>query len=148
MTKKAYLSQPLTLDHRISYHAERLARMKREADAVYSLWGEHIGSGGNDAPYVRMMERIQELEAKMTEECALYDRLRAQVEAVIMRLPEEKMQLVLLYHYLEGMSFTQIGERLFMDRGTAFRWAGRGLQRLELPEEPVTIYAELCNGCL
>ena len=23
MTKKAYLSQPLTLDHRISYHIER-----------------------------------------------------------------------------------------------------------------------------
>ena len=67
---------------------------------------------------------------------------------MIARLPEEKMRLALLYHYLEGMSFTQIGERLFMDRGTAFRWASRGLQCLELPEEPVTIYTELCNGCL
>ena len=46
MTKKAYLSQPLTLDHRISYHAERLARMKREADAVYSCGESISGPGG------------------------------------------------------------------------------------------------------
>ena len=148
MTKKAYLSQPLALDHRISYHAEQLSRLKREADAVYSVWGERIAAGGNEAPYVRALQRIQALEEVIAEECALYERLREQVEQVIRNLPQEKMRLALMYHYLEGLSFSRIGEKLFMDRGTAFRWASRGLQSLVLPEEPVTIYGELCNGCL
>ena len=91
---------------------------------------------------------LEELEAKISEECDLYERLRLQVEEVIRRLPEEKMRLALQYHYLEGMPFSQVGDRLYMDRGTAFRWAARGLQCLELPEDPVCISSELCNECL
>ena len=53
MTKKAYLSQPLALDHRISYHAEQLSRLRREADAVYSVWGGRIAPRGRSAPPTR-----------------------------------------------------------------------------------------------
>ena len=146
MTKKAWLSQLGGLARRITYHTERLFRMRREADAVTSRWGEASPVHGGEAPYVRMLERIDLLQGELEEEQALYDRLRAQIEETVARLPREQMRLVLLYHYLEGKTFRQIGDLLFMDKGTAQRWSVRALEELELPEEPVTVFPEDCNG--
>ena len=59
MTKKAWLEQPGVLSRRITYHTERLRRLRREADAVASRWGEGSCVRGSEAPYVRMLERIE-----------------------------------------------------------------------------------------
>lgn len=148
ITKKEWLEQPGQLSRRMAYHAERLLTLRREADAVASRWGESIRAQCAEAPYVRMLERIETMQEKLKWENELYDRLRSQVEEAINGLPQEKMRLVLLYHYLEGRSFQQIGDLLYMDKGTANRWAVRALEFLILPEDPVTIDAENCNECL
>ena len=148
MTKKEWISQPETLSRRIVFHRECLERMRREADAVFSRWGEGSSVRGGDAPYVRMLERIEALQEKLEWETALYDRLRAQVEEAVGALPQEKMRLVLLYHYLERKSFPQIGDLLYMNKGTACRWAVRALEALVLPEDPVNIFSEKRNECL
>ena len=147
MTKKEWISQPGELSRRIVFHAESLARLCREADAVFSRWGEGSSVRSTDAPYVRMLERIETLREQLEEETRLYDLLRIQVEEAVAALPQEKMRLVLLYHYLEGKSFPQIGNLLYMDKATACRWAVRALEALVLPENPVWFYSEKCNGC-
>ncbi len=148
MTKKEWLSQPARLSHRMAYHAERLRGLRREADAVASRWGESIRAQCADAPYVRMLERIETLQERLDRESELYDLLRTQIEEAINRLPEEKMKLVLLYHYLEGKSFLQVGDLLYVDKCTASRWAVRALEFLMLPEDPIDIDSEKCNECL
>ena len=95
MTKKAWLSQPGELSRRITYHTERLQRLRREADAVASRWGEGSSVRGGEAPYVRMLERIEVQEEQLEREYDLYDRLRAQIEEAVSRLPLEKMRLEL-----------------------------------------------------
>ena len=148
MTKKAWLSQPGELSRRITFHTERLQRLRREADAVSSRWGECASARTGEAPYVRMLERIETLQEELEREYDLYDRMKAQIEEAVARLPQEKMRLVLLYHYLEGKSFLRIGDLLYMDKGTAHRWAVRALDALVLPEHPVTLFPEDCNDCL
>ena len=106
ITKKEWLEQPGRLSRRMAYHTERLLSLRREADAVASRWGESVCAQCSEAPYVRMLERIETLQEKLKWENELYDRLRAQVEEAIDGLPQEKMRLVLLYHYLEGKSFS------------------------------------------
>ncbi len=148
MTKKDWLSQLSELSRRITYHTERLYRLRQEADAVSSRWGEASSARSGEAPYVRMLERIGALEEELAAENDLYDRLKAQIEEAIRRLPREKMRLVLLYHYIEGKTFLQIGDLLLMDKGTANRWATRAMEHLALPEDPLTIFSENCNECL
>ena len=148
ITKKEWLEQPGRLSRKMAYHAERLLSLRREADAVASRWGESVCAQCSEAPYVRMLERIETLQEKLKWENELYDRLRAQVEEAIEGLPQEKMRLVLLYHYLEGKSFLQVGDLLYMDKGTAHRWASRALDALVLPENPIDIFSEDCNECL
>ena len=141
MTNEMYLSQIGILAGRIRYHEERLRRLRLEADAVSSHWGEHGGVRSVDAPYVRIMERIESCEEELERDYELLARLQAQTEETIARLPEEKMRLMLLYRYLEGKSYLQIGDLLYMDKGTAKRWQARALKCLTLPENAILIPA-------
>ena len=139
MTNEAYLSQIGELSRRIDYHRERLHRMCLEADAVSSRWGEHGGTHTGDAPYVRMLERIEEYREQLEGENDLLLRLQAQAEEAIARLPEEKMRLVLLYKYMEGKSYLQIGDLMYMAKATAKQWQVRALKCLTLPDDPIVI---------
>ncbi len=139
MTKEEYLSQVQVLSRRIDYHRERLYRLRRDADAVSSRWGESAGARSADAPYVRMLEKIESAGEQLASENDLLSRLQEQVENAIGALPEERMRLVLLYHYLEGLSYSQIGAQLYLDKGTVYRWKERAVGRLELPEDPISI---------
>ena len=139
MTNEAYLCQAGILSRKIAYHMERLRRMRLEADAVSSHWGERGGGGSGEAPYVRMLERIESGEEELDRENELLARLKAQTEETISRLPQEKMKLVLLYKYLEGMSYREIGDLLYMDKGTAKRWQDRALACMTLPEDAICI---------
>ena len=140
MTNEAYLSQPGILSRRITYHTERLQRMCREADAVSSRWGEARGAGAYEAPYVRMLERIETGREELDRENELLARLTAQAEETIDRLPDEMMKLVLQYAYLEGMSYQQISDILFIGKSTVRRWKERALACMTLPEEPIRIF--------
>ena len=55
------------------------------------------------------------------------------------------MRLVLLYHYLEGKSFSQIGDILFMNKGSVARCAARAIGELLLPPDVIDVFSELCN---
>ena len=139
MTNEAYLCQTGILIGRIRFHEERLRRLRLEADAVSSRWGEHSGVK-SDAPYVRMMERIESIQEELDQEREILARLQAQTEETIARLPEEKMRLVPLYKYLEGKSYQQIGEIMYMGKSTAKQWQLRALECMTLPENPILVF--------
>ena len=86
-----------------------------------------------------MLEKIESAGEQLASENDLLSRLQEQVENAIGALPEERMRLVLLYHYLEGLSYSQIGAQLYLDKGTVYRWKERAVGRLELPEDPISI---------
>ena len=145
MTKKDWLSQPAALSRRITYLTVQLHNLLLELDAVSSPWGEVLSGHSGDAPYVRRLEKAESVKEQIRTAYDLYDRLRAQIEETILRLPNENMRLVLLYHYLEGRSFSQIGDILFLNKGSAARCAARGIEELVLPEEPIDVFSEICN---
>ena len=145
MTKKEWLSQPAALSRRITYLTVQLHNLRLELDAVSSPWGEVVSAHSDDAPYVRRLERIETVKERILTACDLYDRLRSQIEEAVLRLPSENMRLVLLYHYLEGKSFSQIGDILFLNKGSAARCAARAVEELELPPEPIDAFMEICN---
>ena len=145
MTKKDWLSQPAALSRRITYLTVQPHNLLLELDAVSSPWGECSFVHTDEAPYVRKLERIETVREKIRTATDLYDRLRAQIEETILRLPNENMRLVLLYHYLEGRSFSQIGDILFLNKGSAARCAARAVEELILPPEPIDVFPAICN---
>ena len=56
-TNKAYLSQYARLFFRKKGRAARIRSMRQEADAVASVWGEHVSGGAQTAPYGKVRPR-------------------------------------------------------------------------------------------
>lgn len=139
MTNTEYLSQIGILSRRIQYHAERILRLRRDAESISSRWGECSFAHTAEAPYVRLLEKIETLQEEVDTEIALLARLQEQAEEAINALPEENLRLVLLYRYLEGKNFVQTAELLYVNRNTAMRWEKKALSLLSLPDDAIDI---------
>ena len=140
MTKEAYLSQVGILSRRVLYHTERLHRLRLEADAVRSRWGEQSFSRAGDAPYARMLENIETAKEELNAENELLSRLQRQVEETINMLPEEKARLFLLYRYIEEKTLSEIEELLFLSMSSVKRLRLRAMDGLVLPEDAISIF--------
>ena len=139
MTTHEYLSQYRVLSNRITYHTERLRRLRLEADAVSSRWGESISAHTAEAPYIRILENIESARAELSAENDLLDRLQEQIEQTVELLPGENLRLVLLYRYLAGKSYAEIGNLLFSSKASVSRWLAQALDELPLPEDCISI---------
>ena len=130
MTNEMYLSQIGILAGRIRYHEERLRRLRLEADAVSSYWGERGGVRSVDAPYVRIMERIESCEEELERNYELLARLQAQTEETIARLPEDQRDALVLTQ-LEGISYETAARRLGVSEGTVKSRVNRARAKLK-----------------
>ncbi len=140
MEKERYFSQYRILADRIAFHTEQLCHKRREIDAISSRWGEKTASYSNDAPYVKLIEKIEESEEKLKDENDLLSRLQEEMENLIANLDSEKMRFVVMYRYLEGLSFPEISKLLFVSLTTARRMRDQAFDLIALPENPINIF--------
>ena len=69
--------------------------------------------------------------------------LKKQIQGVIRQLDHSGYQLVLMYKYLEGMSWQEIGKRLEIASSTARHWNDEALRIIRLPDNPIVIRSGL-----
>lgn len=141
MTSKEYLRQAYRLDQRINSDIEEVGRLRSMASSVSSpSLGERVQTSHNgDAPFVRSIEKIIELEHKIDQEIDLYVNLKDQIRTVIAKVEDPNEQLVLRYRYVHNYTWEQIGDRLYADRTTVYRWHSNALRHVSLPDDPIVI---------
>jgi DNA-directed RNA polymerase specialized sigma subunit len=141
MTAKEYLKQAYRLDQRINSDLEEVGRLRSMASNVSSpSFGERVQtSPAGDAPFVRSIEKIMLLEHHIDEEIDLYVDLKKQIRSVIDKVEDTDEQMVLRYRYVHNYTWEQIGNKLYADRTTVFRWHERALRHVKLPEKPICI---------
>ena len=141
MTAKDYLKQAYRLDHRINSDLAELERLRLMACSIRaSGLDEHYNPNrAAEAPYVRRLERIWELEKAIDNEVDLLVDLKEQVRGVIDMVSNKDEQMVLRYRYIHNMTWEQIGDELHADSRTVRRWHGSALTHVVLPENPITI---------
>ena len=142
MTIAEYLKQGRLLDQRINYHLRKLEELRASACTISSprLSGDRVQtSPGRDAAFVRALERMEEMEERVTGEIDMLVDLKAQIEDMIHRLLNPEYQLMITYRYLEDMTWEEIGDLLHVDRITLYRWHKKALSMLQIPENPIVI---------
>lgn len=142
MTAKEYLRQAYRLTQRIKLDTVELNNLREMANSVSAIRydRERVQSTRNmDAPFMRTLERLWDLEQKTADELELLSRLQKQVWEVIEAVPNTDERMVLKYRYLHNYTWEQIGEELSADERTIRRWHGQALQHVVLPENPITI---------
>lgn len=141
MTAKEYLSQAYRLDQRINSNIEEISRLREMATSISSpSWGEKVQSTrSTDAPFVRCLEKIMDLESVINEEINALVELKKEIRTVIEAVQNTDERLVLRYRYIHNCTWEQIGNELNADARTVRRWHGEALQNVKVPENPIKI---------
>ena len=142
MTAKEYLRQAYLLDHRINSHIREKEEAMRMACSISSPQlreDKVLTSPSGEAPFVKALERLWDMEDNITAEIDRYVALKAQIHEVISKVDRPEYQMVLRCRYIHNMTWEQIGDELHADKSTVRRWHGTALQHVIMPEEPIVI---------
>ncbi len=141
MTVKEYFYQAYRLDQRINSNLEEVTALREMSSSVSSpLLTERVQTSRKcDAPFVRCIEKIIDLEEKINKEIDLLVELKKEIRGVISTVEDTDERLVLKYRYIHNYTWEQIGNELHADSRTVRRWHGSALQHVRLPENPVEI---------
>ena len=101
MTAKEYLRQAYRLDQKINSDLEEVAALREMASSVSSpQLSERVQtSRKGDAPFVRCLEKIIELEDKINKEIDLLVELKKEIRTVITTVEDTDERMVLKYRY-------------------------------------------------
>lgn len=142
MDVKEYLQQAHLLDQRINFNLRRMQEMKSGLCGLRSPQLDAVkvqASQTGDAPFVRGLMRVEEMQERINQETDLLVELRKQISEVIYSLPSENQQMLLLYRYVEKKTWVEIGNLLGAGKSTVKRWHSDALAKLRLPENPIQI---------
>jgi hypothetical protein len=142
MNKKEYLRQAYLLDKRIKADMDEVVRLRELATSVSSLRydREYVQTTRSiEAPFVKALIRVMDLEAKINMEITLLISLKEQILEVISKLESMDEQMILRYRYMSNMTWEDIGKELHAGVRTVIRWHGNALEHLVFPENPIRI---------
>ena len=142
MTTKEYLQQAYRLDKRINSHIREKEELMQMATSVSSpQWKEDVvqTSKSEDAPFLRTLEKMWELEEQITAEIDLYVDQKAQIHTVLHQVSNPDHQMVLRYRYIHNYCWERIGEEVLADCRTVIRWHDGAISQLKVPENPIVI---------
>ena len=142
MTTKEYLHQAYRLDQQINSDLEEAKNLREMAGSVSAVRYDTDrvqSSPPSDAPFVKALDKLWDLEQKVSAGLNLLSDLKKKIREVIEAVPNTDERLVLKYRYVLGMTWEQIGNELHADRTTVYRWHGSALNHVVLPERPIII---------
>ena len=142
MKVKEYLRQSYRLDQRIHSDLEEVERLREMASSVSSPRYDIdrvMTSHSNDAPFVRCLDKIMDLEDKIHAEVTKLMALKEQIREVIDEVSDTDERMVLRYRYIHNLTWEQIGDELHADRTTVYRWHNNAMNHVTLPEKPIKI---------
>ena len=140
MKVETYLKQGMLLDQRINYLLKKLGDVREAACNLPSttvVRDKVQASSSGDAPFVRALERVEEMQEQINREIDKLADLRQQIMDVIGQVDGEELRMVLVYRYLEGMTLEKIGDMFYVDKSTIKRWLKIAMEQITLPEDAI-----------
>ncbi len=131
MAAREFLNQPFYLNNRINDKRVKLDCYRQMACSVSSPgFEEHYSSSRNtNAPFIRYLEKADELEEEIAADEKELERLKTEVSIAIEKLEEPSEQLLLHYRYVMFMTMPEIAVAMHY----SLRWTKR-LHRRALEE--------------
>lgn len=138
MTSKEFLQRPMRLKSRIESLELQKEQFEELADSIPG--GNYDKpviqkTRSNQAPFIKWIDKIMEVEKKIEELNDEYETAKAEVMAAIEKLPNTDHQTVLIMRYLNEYSWTYICEKLYVSLSTAKRWHWDAINALEFDEK-------------
>ena len=140
MTTKEYLSQIQKLEYKISRMKIRAEEYERLSASIPGPNYDGIrvdGTRSNDAPFVKWLMKKLDIEQEIKALEGKLENLKAEIMMCIEQLENEDYKNVLVMHYIKGLPWEVIADRLFVCRATVFNWSSKALELIKIPEQKV-----------
>lgn len=141
MTVKEFLGQAYLLDKRIQSDTKELEELQLMRGSISSPgFEEHFNATKNtEAPYIRTIEKMHELEQKILEEMDLLMQLKGQIREVISEVEQPEYKMLLKLRYIHNMTWSAIGDELNADGRTVQRWHNKAIAKIRIPENAINL---------
>lgn len=137
MTAKEYLNQARHLDALINCRLREIDYWKELSSSVSGMRFDgmpHSPNRPTEAPFVRCLEKIDEIQRSVEEKIAYLVRLKEEINTAIDKLESRDEQLVLRYRYLDDCTWEEISRMLNVSLRTVYRIHGSALQNFSVPD--------------
>lgn len=135
MTAKEYLNQARHLDALIHCRLREIDYWRDLSSSVSgsSFEEHHNPNRPTDAPFVRCLEKIDEIQHSVEEKVAYLICLKEEINRAIDKLDNRDEQLLLRYRYLDNCTWEEIAAMLNVSIRSAHRIHGMALQHFSVP---------------
>lgn len=138
MTAKEYLSQIQKLEYKISRMKLRAEEYQRLSESIpgQNYDGIRVDCTRNhDAPFVKWLMKKADLEQEISVLEEKLANLKAEIMMCIERLDNEDYKNVLVMHYIKGLPWTEIANRMYVVERTIYRWHNNALREIKITNQ-------------
>ena len=135
MTAKEYLNQARHLDALIHCRLREIDYWRDLSSSVSgsSFEEHHNPNRPTEAPFVRCLEKIDEIQRNVEEKVAYLICLKEEINKAIDKLENRDEQLLLRYRYLDNCTWEEIAAMLNVSIRSVHRIHGMALQHFSVP---------------
>jgi len=135
MTAKEYLNQARHLDALIHCRLREIDYWRDLSSSVSgsSFEEHHNPNRPTEAPFVRCLEKIDEIQHSVEEKVAYLICLKEEINRAIDKLDNRDEQLLLRYRYLDNCTWEEIAAMLNVSIRSVHRIHGMALQHFSVP---------------
>ena len=137
MIPKQYLSQALSADKAINRKIDRLADLYAACTKSTSLLTLTPGGGHDDRAFEHRMEKYLLLRDEINADIDRLVDLKTEIMMVIDAVPDEDDRCVLEKHFLQGKSYTVIGQEMKYDKDYVYKKTKKALKKIQIPEKAI-----------
>ena len=134
MKAKDYLSQVRNMEEKIAKMKIDIEEYRRLAWSVPGCDYDSIKvdcTRDNEAPFKKWIIKAADLELDLKYLEKKYVELRNEVITTIDSLQDSDLKRVLLYRYINGMSWNKIANKMYSSISSAKRWHKKALDSIE-----------------
>lgn len=135
MDKKEYLSRYHNLIERIERKKQYIAFCEEQS---HSIPGQDFSvervdhTPSFEAPFVKWIIRGLDAERELKDLEAKASAVKVEIESSIVKLDDDKLQFLLVYRYINWLTWEEIQDRLFISQTTRKRWHDKALELLQV----------------
>ena len=134
MTAREYLEQGRHIDLKISYCIKDADWAKEKLRLMLSTC-KGISCGEEyDEKFKEHLQAFAEARERYAAEAERYLHLKQEISAVIQAVPDENQKIVLLMHFMQGMTYEEIGNELKYSPANIKKLIRSGLENIKVPE--------------
>ena len=137
MIAKEYLKQTDRLVKQIELMNQELVQLKLMSESIQAVqYGERVVSGtkSQDAPFVRCLIKISDLEEKIKKKNEELIQVKLEISDVINELEDIDERILLLARYVNRSSWEDIYETLHRSKSAVHRLHSSALRNLKVPK--------------